>query len=243
MSEQAGTVCCRNYKDIQRLKIERSWCILVFDIVWSAFLPGTRWLWCRSAAIQWVKAGPVVGGNGVNDLQPSEVLQRSYPKIIQNRWGWHDPIENMDDDWMMTGGHLANLCPDMSRGEMCLVIDVCAWSLSEDILRRKALGDRSEAWQGLSALLPVLSIWLSMFQCVSMCFNDLQCVFPPVGKAKHGKTMKTDTTGDSLRRVGRVPRRCGCGVCFGTTAVVWRTPICWTKSWRHANRRKKKHRF
>ena len=80
----------------------------------------------------------------------------------------------------------------------------------------------------------------NMVKYVSMCFNDLQCVFPPVGKAKHGKTMKTDTTGDSLRRVGRVPRRCGCGVCFGTTAVVWRTPICWTKSWRHANRRKRK---
>ena len=44
----------------------------------------------------------------------------------------------------------------------------------------------------------------------------------------------------TVRRVGPVsvgrervvPRRCGCGVCFGTTAVVWRTPICWTKSWR-----------
>ena len=58
-------------------------------------------MWCRSAAIQWVEAGPVVGGNGVNDLQPSEFLQRSYPKIAGV--DMEDPIENMDDDWMMTG--------------------------------------------------------------------------------------------------------------------------------------------
>ncbi len=27
------------------------------------------------------------------------------------------------------------------------------------------------------------------------------------------------------------PKSCGWGVCFGTTAVVWRRPICCTKSW------------